>query len=150
MEYVSEEGLEKLKQDLHRLKTEKRKEIAKKLEQAKALGDLSENAEYQEAKEEQSFIESQIAELEDTIRNAVLIQKKGETDTVQVGSTIRVRSRYGEESYTIVGSEEANPAKGKISNESPLGKMFLGKRAGGKIMAKTPAGETEYEILEIQ
>lgn len=150
MEYVSEEGLEKLKQELHRLKTEKRKDIAQKLEHAKALGDLSENAEYQEAKEEQSLIESQIAEIEDTIRNAVLIQKREATDVAQIGSTIRVRSRYGEESYTIVGSEEAHPAKGKISNESPLGKMFLGKRAGEKITAKTPAGETEYEILEVK
>lgn len=148
-EYVSEEGLEKLKNELQELKTVKRQDIAARLEHAKTLGDLSENAEYQEAKEEQSLVESQIAELEDTIRNAVLI-KGHRTDQVTVGSTVRVRSDNGEESYTIVGSEEANPAQGKISNESPIGKAFLGHKVGESVEVKTPAGVTMYSIVDIR
>src|SRR3989338_3103131 len=103
MEYLSQEGLEKLKQELQQLKTTKRKEIADRLEHAKTLGDLSENAEYQEAKEEQSLVESQIAELEERIRNSKVIQKSYRTDIVSVGSTVRVRSDRGEDTYTIVG-----------------------------------------------
>jgi transcription elongation factor GreA len=150
MEYLSEEGLEKLKQQLHELKTSRRKEIADRLEHAKSLGDLSENAEYQEAKEEQSLIESEIAKLEEIIRDAVLIKKDRSRDLVQVGSTVRVKSDRGEDTYTIVGSEEASPAEGKISNESPLGKAFLGHRAGDKVEARTPGGVLVYEIREIK
>lgn len=148
-EYLSGEGLENLKQELHELKTKKRKEIAARLEHAKSLGDLSENAEYQEAKEEQSLLEAKIAELEETIRDAVVI-KKGGTDRVGIGATIRVKSQHGDEVFTIVGSEEANPPQGKISNESPLGRAFLGHAAGEKIEVKTPSGMTVYEILEIR
>lgn len=150
MEYLSEEGLEKLRNELHELKTTRRKEIASRLEHAKSLGDLSENAEYQEAKEEQSLIESEIAKLEEMIRDAVLIKKNRSSDLVQVGSTVRVKSDRGEETYTIVGSEEANPLEGKISNESPLGKAFLGHKAGDKVEARTPAGILSYEIREIK
>ena len=150
MEYVSEEGLNKLKEDLRGLKTTRRKDIAQRLEHAKSLGDLSENAEYQEAKEEQSLLESEIAELEETIRNAVLIQKSGRSDRVEVGSTIRVSSVHGEETFTVVGSEEADPVGGKISNESPMGKTFLGHRAGDAVQVKTPGGITQYEIAEIK
>lgn len=148
-EYLSEEGLEKLKNELQELKTVKRQDIAARLEHAKTLGDLSENAEYQEAKEEQSLVESQIAELEEVIRSAVLI-KGHRTDQVTVGSTVRVRSDNGEESYTIVGSEEANPAQGKISNESPIGKAFLGKKVGDEVEVKTPAGVVIYKIVDIR
>lgn len=150
MEYLSPEGLEKLKQELHELKTAKRYEIARRLEHAKTLGDLSENAEYQEAKEEQSLVESQIFELEERIRSAVLIEGKHRTDLVAVGSTVHARSDRGEEVYKIVGSEEANPAEGKISNESPLGKAFLGRRAGEIVEAKTPGGAVTYKILLIE
>lgn len=149
-EYISEEGLEKLKQELHELKTAKRQEIAARLEHAKTLGDLSENAEYQEAKEEQSLVESQIAELEEKIRNAVLIKSGPATDYAVVGSTIRVRSDRGEEAYTIVGSQESRPAEGKISNESPLGRSFLGHKVGDRVEVKTPAGAVFYEIVEIR
>lgn len=149
-QYVSEEGLEKLKAELQELKTTKRKEIAARLEHAKTLGDLSENAEYQEAKEEQSLVESQIAELEEILRSAVVITKAHRTDQVSVGATVKVRSPNGEEAYTIVGSEEANPAAGKISNESPLGKSFLNHRVGDRVEVKTPGGATNYEIVEIQ
>lgn len=147
--YISEEGLEELKERLHALKTEKRKEIAERLEHAKTLGDLSENAEYQETKEEQSLVESQIAELEDTLRDTVLIHKGSQTDKVTIGSTVVVQSRHGEETYTIVGSEEASPTEGKISNESPLGKAFLGKRVGDAADVKTPSGTTTYTVRKI-
>lgn len=148
-EYLSEEGLEKLKKGVHELKTVKRQEIAARLEHAKTLGDLSENAEYQEAKEEQSLLESQIAEFEELVRNAVVI-KGHRTDQVTIGSTVKVRSDRGEESYTIVGSEEANPVEGKISNESPMGKMFLGHKVGDEVEVKTPAGVTAYRVVEIR
>ena len=148
-EYISEEGLEKLKQELQGLKTTKRQEIAARLEHAKTLGDLAENAEYQEAKEEQSLMEAQIAELEEVVRNAVVIRGH-RTDQVTVGSTVRVTSDRGEESYTIVGSEEAKPADGKISNESPLGKAFLEHRVGDSVEVRTPGGAEEYRIVEIR
>lgn len=149
-EYLSREGLEKLKKHLHELKTKKRKEIASRLEQAKTLGDLSENAEYQEAKEEQSLVESEISEVEEKLRDAVLIAKEHSTDKVVIGSTVTVRSDRGEETYTIVGSEEANPSEGKISNESPLGKSFLGHRRGDSFEVRTPGGVIAYEIVEIR
>ena len=147
--YISEEGLEELKERLRALKTDKRKEIARRLEHAKTLGDLSENAEYQETKEEQSLVESQIAELEDMLRDAVLIHKGSAIDKVSIGSTVAVHSRHGDETYTIVGSEEASPAEGKISNESPLGKAFLGKQVGDIADVKTPGGATTYTIKKI-
>lgn len=149
-EYLSEEGLEKLKAELHGLKTAKRQEIAARLEHAKTLGDLSENAEYQETKEEQALVEQRIAEVEERVRDAVLMHKPTKTDSVRVGSTVRISSERREATYTIVGSEEANPAEGKVSNESPLGKSFLGKKAGDKIEVRTPGGAILYTILEIQ
>jgi transcription elongation factor GreA len=148
-EYISEEGLEKLKKELNELKTGKRKEIAERLEAAKALGDLSENAEYQEAKEAQSLVESQIAEMEETLRNVRLIRKDRSREYVEVGSTVILNSKNGEETYTIVGSEEADPMSGKISNESPLGKAVLGRRAGDKFEVKTPAGPMDYTLVKI-
>src|SRR3989344_9385306 len=148
--YVSEEGLEKLKRELQELKTTKRHEIALRLEHAKSLGDLSENAEYQEAKEEQSLVESRIVELEEIVRNAVIIKKDAHSNLVQIGSTVRVRSETGEETFTIVGSEEADPKAGKISNESPLGKSFLGRKSGDKVEVKTPGGTYTYSIAELK
>ena len=149
-EYFSEEGLANLKQELEELKTKKRHEIASRLEHAKSLGDLSENAEYQEAKEEQSLVESRIGELEEIVRNAVIIKKDAHSNLVQIGSTVRVRSDLGDETFTIVGSEEADPKLGKISNESPLGKSFLGNKAGDKVEVKTPGGTYTYSIVELK
>ena len=148
-EYLSPQGLEKLKRELEELKTVKRREIASRLEAAKALGDLSENAEYQEAKEAQSLNESQIGEMEEKLRNAVVIKKPTDLNVVQVGATIDVESDLGRETFTIVGSEEASPLEGKISNESPLGKSFLGKKAGETTEIKTPGGMVKYKILKI-
>lgn len=149
-EYISPKGLEKLKKELEGMKTVKRLEIAARLEAAKALGDLSENAEYQEAKEAQSLNESQVAELEEKLRNIVVIQKPTDSNTVQVGATIDVDSSSGRETFTIVGSEEANPGEGKISNESPLGMAFLGKKAGETVDVKTPAGVVSFRLLSIR
>jgi transcription elongation factor GreA len=149
-EYISEEGLEKLKQDLHELKTVTRKEIAARLESAKALGDLAENAEYSEAKEAQSLNEARVLELEEMLRNIVVIQKPTSVGVVQIGSTVMVSHSGGEERYTIVGTEEANPAGGKISNELPLGKAFLGKKVGETVSVKTPAGERVYGVVRIE
>ncbi len=149
-EYISAEGLEKLKQELHELKTTRRQDIAARLEHAKSLGDLSENAEYQETKEEQALLERQILELEEMIRNAVVIKSERPLDVVTVGSTVVVDAGRGPETYKIVGSEEAKPSEGKISNESPLGKGFLNRRVGNKVEIKTPAGTMRYNILEIK
>jgi len=149
-EYISAEGLEKLKQELHELKTTRRQDIAVRLEHAKSLGDLSENAEYQETKEEQTLLERQISELEEMIRNAVVIKAERPLDVVTVGSTVVVDSGHGPETYKIVGSEEARPSEGNISNESPLGKGFLNKRVGNSVEIKTPGGTIEYKILAIK
>lgn len=149
MQYISSEGLEQLKTELEELK-KKRHEIAKRLEEAKALGDLSENAEYQEAREDQAFNEGKIAELEQTLREAVVISKNQKKDIVRVGSTVKVKSDNGARTFNIVGSEEANPIEGKISNESPLGKSFLGCKAGETVEAETPRGKMKYTIKSIE
>lgn len=149
-EYISAEGLEKLKDELQELKTKKRQEIAARLEHAKTLGDLSENAEYQETKEEQALVETHIAELEEMLRNIVIIKDGHGGDRVAIGSTVRVKSQWGEETYRIVGSEEADPSQGKISNESPLGKAFLGRKKGESVEVKTPRGGVKYEIVGIK
>ena len=131
------------------MKTAERRAIAERLEAAKALGDLSENAEYQEAKEAQSLNEGKIQDLEEMIREAVVIQKPTGTSAVQIGSTIEVHSRHGDETFTIVGSEEADPVGGKISNESPMGQAFLGKAVGDKVEIKTPGGVEPYKVAKI-
>ncbi|OGD30255.1 transcription elongation factor GreA [Candidatus Azambacteria bacterium RIFCSPHIGHO2_01_FULL_44_55] len=149
--YLSQEGLERLRQESKELKTIKRQEIAKRLQDAKELGDLSENAEYIEAKEAQSMNEVRIAELEEIIKNAVVIETPQKKDTVEIGSTIEVKSAdNGIERFVIVGSEEARPAEGKISNESPLGRSFLGKKMGDEVEIKTPKGIAKYKIIKIE
>lgn len=149
MEYISKEGLEKLKKELETLKTKKRLEIARRIEETKKLGDLSENAEYQEAREAQDLNERRIGELEDTVRNAVIIELK-KTDYVTVGSTIEVSVQGGPaQIFTIVGSTESQPNLGKISNESPLGHSFLNKRVSEEVEVKTPSGILKYKILSI-
>lgn len=147
--YISHQGLEKLKKELEELKTAKRREIAEHLEAAKALGDLSENAEYHEAKEAQSLNEANIQELEEILREAVVIQKPALSAIVQIGSTIEVDSSHGSETFTIVGSEEADPLSGKISNESPMGQAFLGRSVSEDVAIKTPRGITTYKIKKV-
>lgn len=138
-----------MKRELDELKTVRRREIAARLEAAKALGDLSENAEYQEAKEAQSLNEVNIQELEEMLRDVVVIQKPSDATAVQIGSIIEVESVRGRETFTIVGSEEADPINGKISNESPMGQAFLGAAVGDTVEIKTPGGNGKYKIRKI-
>lgn len=149
-QYFSPEGLEKLKKELEERKGEVRTEVTRKILAAKELGDLSENAEYIEAKEMQSFNEGRIAELEEMVKNAVMIGPHQKADVVIVGSTVSVKSgEHGEQKFTIVGAAESNPAHGFISNESPLGTAFLGKKKGEEVEVKTPGGIVTYKLLEI-
>lgn len=147
--YLTPERFEELKAELRELKTERRIDVAEKLKKAKELGDLSENAEYAAAREEQSQIESRIAELEDMVRNASLITKQNNHQTVKIGSTIEAASNGQKKKFTIVGSNETKPEIGLISNESPLGTAFLDRRVGDVLTVKTPHGEVEYKILSI-
>jgi transcription elongation factor GreA len=147
--FITEEGLEKLKQELDYLKNIKRKEVAERIAAAKELGDLSENAEYSEAKDEQSFIESRIIELESIVRSVKIIKKNRRTSVVQVGSNIEVENNGKTMKYSIVGSNEADPANGRISNESPLGKAFLGRKIGEEAEAIAPKGKIKFKILKI-
>jgi transcription elongation factor GreA len=148
--YLSQEGIETIKKELQELKIKKRQEIAKRLQEAKDLGDLSENAEYFEAKEAQSFNESRIIELEKLLKNAVVIETPSEENVIRVGSIIEVKSNNGPEIFNIVGSAEAKPQEGKISNESPLGRAFLGRKIGDEIEVKSPSGITKYKIIKIE
>jgi transcription elongation factor GreA len=149
-EYLSPEGLKKIKEELQILKTEKRKKIADKLSESIAQGDLSENSEYFEAKEEQAFLEGKISELEKKIRDAVIVSNnKRNKGWVQIGSTILVSTDSKKLKFQIVGAEESDPIKGKISVNSPLGKAILNKPKGAVIKTSTPRGEIKYKILKI-
>ncbi len=149
-QYFSQEGLEKLKKELEERKGEIRTEITRKILEAKELGDLSENAEYTEAKEMQSFNEGRLVELEDIIKNAVLIGPNHKHEVVAVGATVKVKSSQGEQKFTIVGASESNPSEGFISNESPLGTAFLGRKKNEEVEVNTPGGTVKYKILVIE
>lgn len=146
--YVSKEGLEKLKAELHYLKTEKRREVASRIEKAKELGDLRENADYHDAKDEAGWTESRIIELEDAINRAHVIEARS-SDAVAIGCRVKVTGGGKEKTFTIVGSTEADPLKGLISNESPLGQAFLGKKVGEAAEVKVPSGTVTYTVQEI-
>ena len=148
MQYLSREKVEELKKELGELKN-KRMEIAKRLEEARALGDLSENVEYSDAEDAKAFNEGKILEVEQLLKEAVVISNKTKKDVVQVGATVKVKSESGARDFHIVGSEEADPAAGKISNESPLGKAFLGHKVGDAVEAQTPRGNIKYKIISI-
>ena len=152
--FLTAEGLKKLELELEELKTVKRKEIAEKIKIARDFGDLSENSEYDEAKNEQAQIEEKIVKLDNMIANAKIIDEvELDTKTVNVGATVtlvQVESKKKLE-YTIVGSAESNPLKGKISNESPVGKAILGKKKGNKVQVQLPNGNVvEYKIQNIK
>lgn len=149
--YVSEEGLKKLKDEYDYLKVTRRQEVAAALKQAKAFGDLSENSEYDEAKNEQAEVEGRIAELEELLANVKLIDGTEKSATVSVGSVVKVKdnSLKQEFTYTIVGSTESDPFNDKISDESPIGAALLGKKPGQTVSAETPAGIVKLKILEI-
>ena len=147
--YLTPQGVKKLKDELEHLVNERRREIIERIQEAVAHGDLSENADYAQAKEEQAFIEGRIQEIEEVVRNAELI-KHSDSGAVDIGSTARVKVDGNVLTYNLVGSNEANPAEGKISNESLVGRALLGRRKGEKVEVKTPAGDKIYEILEIE
>jgi transcription elongation factor GreA len=148
--YVTQEGLNKIQAELENLKKHRRPDSISRLEAAKALGDLSENAEYHEAKDELAWVGGRIRELEDTLNNIVMIEETKHSDVVEVGSTIEVETNGSQKTYQIVGSSEADPAGGRISNESPLGSAFLGKKKGETVMVETPGGTNEYTILDVK
>lgn len=151
--YMTEEGQEKVEEELHDLKTVKRKEVVERIKIARDFGDLSENSEYDAAKEEQAFVETRIANLEKMIRNAVIIENDQEDENiVSLGNTVTfVELPDGdEETYTIVGSAESDPFEGKISNDSPMAQGLLGKEVGMKVVVPTPAGEMKVKITEIK
>ena len=147
------EGLQKLESELHNLKVVKRKEVAQKIKEAREQGDLSENAEYDAAKDEQRDIEARIDEIEKILKNAeVVVEEEVDLDKISVGCRVKILDmEYDEElDYKIVGSTEANSLKGKISNESPVGKALLGAKVGEVVNVETQAGDLNYKVLEIQ
>jgi transcription elongation factor GreA len=147
--YISKDGLEKLRAELEEILSVRRPEIAQRIHDAKEHGDLSENAEYEDAKNEQAFVEGRIQTLEAMIKNAAIIDEHTSTDHVQIGSTVKVKGEEGPETFMIVGSAEARPADGRISNESPVGRALLGRKKGDKVVVKVPAGDFAYTIVEI-
>ncbi len=149
--YITEEKRVALEAELQNLKTEKRKEVLEALEFAKSLGDLSENAEYHQAREEQGKLEERISTIEMLLRNSLIV-KKHNSEKIEVGATVVVQKEGAKDkqTFSIVGSEEANIALGKISNNSPLGQALLGKEKGDKAPFKTPKGEIVYKILSIE
>ena len=152
IQYVSQESLENLKKEYETLKDVTIPEIAKRIDDAKQQGDLSENAEYHQAREDMSWAQGRLQELEEIIGNSQVIQsQKGGAD-VHIGSSLSVKNLTTKQDreYTIVGAQEVNPAKGLISNESPLGQAFLGKSAGDEVEVTTPAGKQKFKILKIK
>ncbi len=148
-QYLTKERLEEFKTELDELKNKRRNDVAQRLKQAKEYGDLSENSEYAEAREEQANVETRIFELEDLLKDAVIIEKTEANGAVQVGSVVTIKKGEKTSVYTIVGKYEAKPEEGKISDESPLGKAFMDHKVGDKISVTTPAGVMIYEILKI-
>lgn len=146
------DGLKKLEEELDYLKSVKRPEVAEKIKQARAFGDLSENSEYDEAKNEQAFVEGRIATIEAMLRNAQVIDEEDITvDKVSVGCTVKVYDEEFKENveYTIVGSTEADPVNNKISDESPIGKALIGKKVGETVTVEVPAGIIKLKVIEI-
>lgn len=148
--YLTEEGLNEIKKELDFLKLEKRPEVISALKDARAQGDLSENAEYDAARNEQAMVESKIAELESMIENAVII-KDVKTDEVSIGTSVKIEyiDDNETENYSIVGSKEADPFNNKISNESPIAKAIMGKKVGDIVNVVSPNGQYNVKILEI-
>ena len=149
MEYLTLEKKNLLEDELKQLMTVRRKEIADALEYAKSLGDLSENAEYHQAREDQANCEDRITHIEQILKNAVIMDEKHATGVVSVGSTVTVMKKGSKEekTFALVGSEEADSISGKISNESPLGSAILGKKKGDKVIVHAPKGDVEYTIV---
>ena len=148
-QYVSAEGLKKLQAELEDLRTVKRAEVAERIHAAMEFGDFTENSELEQAKNDQAFLEGRIMTLEQTIKNAQVIDETAKHDLVEVGSHVTVQSDGRKETYTIVGSAEAAPSEGRISNESPVGRALMGHRAGETVKLAVPAGAVEMKILAV-
>jgi len=150
--YLTKERYAEITSELETLKLEGRRTVAERLKHAKELGDLSENSEYQEARDEQARLEGKIAELEDLVRSSAIIEKTGNnTGGVRVGSKVTVKKGGEKRIFTIVGSNESKPVEGLISNESPIGQALIGKKEGDKVVVTTPNGTTvEYSILSVE
>lgn len=149
IEYLTQEKYDEIKAELTHLKSEKRKEVADQLEYAKSLGDLSENAEYHEARDEQANLEDRIGRLEALMKHAVIVSKN-EGNLVSVGSEVSVEYKGKKLTYTIVGSEEADMSQGKISVKSPFGTAIVGKKKGETFIVETPNGKIEYKIVGLK
>jgi transcription elongation factor GreA len=150
--YLTPEGLEDLKEELDELVNVRRPELAKRLRRAIQQGDLSENADYIQGKEEQGFLEGRVQQIEAMLRNAVIIEDQGATDEVRLGSHVTVLEEGGSEPelYHLVGSAEADPLNGKISKASPLGQALLGAKVGDTVAIEAPAGEIRFEVVSIE
>jgi len=150
--YLTAEGAEELQRELDQLINVRRPELAVKLKEAVEDGDLKENANYHDAKEQQAFVEGRIQYLEHVLRSAIIISNNGNSDDVRIGSEVTIveEGSDDEETYMIVGAAEANPREGKISNESPIGSALLGRRKGDKVRVKTPGGEVMFQIKRIK
>jgi len=150
VQYLTEESLKKLKNDLDTLRDKTIPDIAKRIDEAKQQGDLSENAEYHQAREDMSWAQGRLRELEQLIQNAQVIKKSEDNDEVTIGCTVTVKVNGKTKDYTIVGPQEIDPLKGYISNESPLGQAFLKHGVKDKVEVNTPAGKQVYEIIAIK
>ncbi len=148
-QYMTLEKLEELKVELQNLKLKELPKIAKRIDDARQMGDLSENAEYHQAREDMAWMQSRVKEIEAILDNAEIITTGG-TATVELGSFIIVKVNNEKREYTIVGAQEADPASGRISNESPLGNAFLGRKKGDRVDIKLPSGVQEYKIIEVR
>ena len=146
---VTKAGLVKIEKELEHLETVRRREVSEKIHAAKELSNTQNNAEYEDAKNEQAFVEGRIQTVEALIKNATLIDEHHSNDHVQIGSTVKVSGPDGSQSFTIVGSTEAKPAEGRISNESPVGRSLLGKKKGETVTVTVPAGDLDYKIVSI-
>lgn len=152
MDYLTTEGLEQIKRELEELRTTKRSESASRLKEAASFGDLSENAEYVEAKEAEAFLETRIEELEVILRNYQLVEKPSpstKTDTAEIGRAIHVVAGQDKHIFTLVGKEEAMPHEGKVSSSSPIGRALLGKKVGEEFLVPTPGGKKKFRITKI-
>lgn len=150
-QYVTAKGLAALEKEFNELKNNKIPDIASRIDEAKQQGDLSENAEYHQAKEEMAWVQGRLRELRYILSNVQVVESKPTSEGVaKVGGTIIIKNNSLTKTYTIVGPHEADPLQGKISNQSPLGESFLGHRAGDKVSVITPAGKQTYEILEVK
>ena len=147
---LTKEGLDKLQVELDNLRTKKRPEIAERIKYAKDFGDITENAEYEDAKNEQGMLEGRILTLETMVRNAVIIEQQGVGGAVQVGSTVEVKDEYGPQAFTIVGPAEVDVASGRISMESPVGKALLGRRTGDRVEVQSPGGTRHLQVVSIR